>query len=271
MKIYTRSNQETFPNIIMTPPDAVLSTAATGTRVTADGTASYYSNPTSELRYGIDKTKYYQGSVKLLSTNNDNTESRQVFGTGIKLTPTTTTLTNGMTRLTFDADEMIVSGYISGGWVELNRFDYGTAINLIRPIFINSERVVLQINDTKVTMLRSSPIVTLEHPNTTLTYTLRDTYTRGSGTISSPGAGADIAMTADTDYWCTIYNAASPTSQLLIGKQYKSTIKSDSLPAASKTAIGWFKNGDTGIELASSKIQQWYKQTRTGISLKQVI
>jgi hypothetical protein len=266
------ANAVAFPNVVMTPPDAVLSTAATGTRTVEDGTASYYKNPTTELRYLIDKSKYYQGSVKLLSTNNDDSASRQVFSTGIKLTPATTTLKNGMTRLTFDADQVILSGYSAGAYNEIDRFEFTADIDFIRPLFINSERVVLQINDTKWTMLRSSRVVTVEHPNTDFDYTFRDTYVTGAGVIApDPAAGADVAMTADTDYWLTTYDAAADTYQLLIGKRDPTTIKSDNIPADTITGLGWYKKADAGEDAADSLIQQWYKQTRTGISLKQII
>jgi hypothetical protein len=166
---------------------------------------------------------------------------------------------------------MIVYGY-DAGWHEINRFDFGTAINIIRPLFINPDRVVLQINDTKVTMLRSSPMITLEHPNTAVAYVLRDRYISGSGTVAtSPAANADIAMTADTDYYMKIHDAASDSYSLVIGKKDPTTIKSDSLPAAEMTAIGWFKKAASGINAADAMVKQWYKQTRTGISLKQVI
>ena len=265
------SNATTFPNVVMTPPDAVLSTAATGTRTVEDGTASYYTNPTTELRYLIDKAKYYQGSVKLLSTNNTGADSLQVFSTGYKLTPATTTLKNGMTQLRFDADEVIISGWDSAAYQEINRIHFVDDIDFIRPLFINSERVVLQINDTKWTMLRSSRVVTVEHPNTVLQYTIKDRYTTGSGTTSSPAADADVAMTADGDYYMTVYDTAADTYQLLIGKKDPCTIKSDSLPVDTVTGIGWYKKADAGIDAADSLIQQWYKQTRTGIRLKQII
>ena len=270
VNIYS-ANADTYPNIVALPYKCTPITTATGNRAGEDGNIPYYTNPSTELRYTIAKADYYKGSVKLLSTNNATSTSRQVLGTDIKLTPTTTILKNAFTKLEFDADEMIVYGY-DGGWQAINRFDFGAAINIIRPLFINPDRVVLQINDTKVTMLRSSPMITFEHPNTAVTYTLRDRYISGSGTVaSSPLAGADIAMTLDTDYYMKIHNNASDSYSLVIGKKDPTTIKSDSLPAADMTAIGWFKKAATGINAADSLVKQWYKQTRTGISLKQII
>jgi hypothetical protein len=78
-------------------------------------------------------------------------------------------------------------------------------------------------------------------------------------------------MTADTDYWLTTYDAAADTYQLLIGKRDPTTIKSDNIPADTITGLGWYKKADAGEDAADSLIQQWYKQTRTGISLKQII
>lgn len=264
------SDSVTFPNVVQMPYNCTPITTETGHRTGEDGNIPYYTNPTTELRYTVPAANYYSGSVKLLSTNNSASSSRQVFGTDIKLTPTTTVLKNAFTKLTFSATGYTVEGWDSASWHTVNTMVTGT-INLIRPLFINSERVVLQVNDQKITMLRSSPIITVEHPTSAITYTRRDRYNLASGLISSPAANADIAMTANTDYYCPIYDNASSTYQLLIGKRDPSTIKSDSLPAATLTAIGWFKSGNTGIDAADSLIQQWYKQTRTGISLKQIV
>lgn len=271
IKVYN-ADELAFPNVVMIPPDAAnLSVAATGTRTVEDGTASYYADPTSELRYQIDKAKYYQGSVKLLSTNNAASSSRQVLSTGAKLTPTTTTLKNGMTQLTFDADEVILSAYHTGAWNAINRFELTADIDYIRPIFISNERVVLQINDTKWTMLRSSPIVTVEHPDTDFDYTLHDRYYHNGALTSAPGAAADIAMT-DTDdgYYAYIYDNGD-THATLITKKDPTTIKSDNLPADTITGLGWVLIAGTTYDAPDSLARQWYKQTRTGISLKQII
>jgi hypothetical protein len=261
----------TFPNIVHLPYNATASTTVTGHRHGEDGDISYYTNPTGELRFLEPAADYYKGSVKLLSTNNSASASRQVFGTDINLTPSTTTFQNAFTRLTFDADQVFIRGY-DGAWTDwINCFEFTADIDFMRPLFISPERVVLQINDTKWTMLRSSPMVTVEHPNTDFDYILRDRYVTGSGTTSSPAAGADIAMTADTDYYMKIHDTAADDYSLVIGKRDKTTIKSDNIPADDITAIGWFKKGASGIDAADSLVQQWYKQTRTGISLKQII
>ena len=264
------SDAVAFPNIVTLPYNATPITAATGTRAGSDGNISYYTNPTTELRFTSAVADLYKGSVKLLSTNNTGADSLQVFSTGHKLTPATTTLQNAFTQLTFDADEVIIKGY-DAAWQSINKIHYTADIDFIRPLFISPDRVVLQINSTKWTMLRSSPIVTVEHPNEILEYTLRDRYVTGSGTTSAPGAAADIAMTANTDYYMKIHDNASDSYSLVIGKRDPTTIKSDSLPADNITGIGWFKKAASGINAADSLVQQWYKQTRTGISLKQII
>jgi hypothetical protein len=270
LNIYN-SDEVTFPNIVHIPYNSTAVTTVTGTRAGEDGNISYYTDPTTELRYTVAKADYYKGSVKLLSTNNTGASSRQVFGTNIKLTPTTTTLKNAFTQLTFDADEVIISGY-DGGWQEINRIHYTADIDLIRPLYISSEKVVLQINSTKWTMLRSSPIVTVEHPTEILQYTLRDRYVTGSGTTSAPAADADIDLTADTDYYVKIHDNASDSYSLVLGFKDPTTIKSDSIPVASNpVGIGWFNKAASGINAADSLIQQWYRQTRTGISLKQIV
>ena len=260
-----------FPNIVHAPYNATLTTAATSTRAGEDGNISYYTNPSTELRFLIAKADYYKGSVKLLSTNNAATTSRQVFGTDINLTPSTTTLKNAFTQLTFDADEVIISGY-DGGWQEINRIHFTADIDFIRPLYVSPDRVVLQINSTKWTMLRSSPMVTVEHPTEILQYTLKDRYVTGSGTTSSPAADANIDLTADTDYYVKIHNNAADSYSLVLGLKDPAIIKSDSIPiAVTPVGIGWFKKAASGINAADSLVQQWYKQTRTGISLKQIV
>jgi len=261
-----------YPNLVHIPYNSTPLTTATGHRHGEDGDIYYYTDPTTELRYTIAKADYYKGSVKLLTTNNSTSTSRQVYGTNHKLTPTTTVLKNEFTRLTFTATGFTIAAWDSGAWNDVNTIVTGT-INLIRPLFINSERIVIQVNGIKVTMLRSSPMITLEHPNTAVTYTRRDTNYHEGGTVGSPfGAGADVTMLNVADgYWSKAYDAASDTYQLLIGKKDPTTIKSDSIPADAYTAIGWFLKGATGIDAADSLILQWYKQTRTGISLKQII
>ena len=66
--------------------------------------------------------------------------------------------------------------------------------------------------------------------------------------------------------------AVSYLVYLLLCLKDPATIKSDSIPVSSPTVgIGWFLKGATGVDAAASLAQQWYKQTRTGISLKQII
>jgi hypothetical protein len=272
IKVYN-SNSVTFPNTVMLPVGATTLDTTTGTRVGADGTSSYIVDPADNIPFQMDSTaNLYKNSVKLMSTNNDDGASRQVFGKNIKLTPTTTTLSNGFTRLTFDADEIIVSGYYSGQWNEINRFDVGTSIDLIKPLRITPNIVILQVNAIKITMLRGDPIVKVEHPYTALAYVLKDRYYHDGVTTSSPGAAANITMEdVNTGYYATVYNNAASTYRLLLVKVEPCTILSDSLPASEITGIGWVDNGATGYETAPQLAQQFYKQTRTGISLRQII
>jgi hypothetical protein len=115
-------------------------------------------------------------------------------------------------------------------------------------------------------------MVTVEHPTEILGYTRRDRYVTGSGTTSAPGAAADIDLTADTDYYVKIHDNASDSYSLVLGLKDPQIIKSDSIPiAANPIGIGWFKKAGSGINAADSLVQQWYKQTRTGISLKQIV
>ena len=272
MLTYKFADISSLPNIMTVPTGATLGTAATGTRTFEDGATSYYTNPSSIYRFQTTAANLYKGSVKLFSTNNTGSVSTQIFSTNTKLTPTTTVLKNGQTRLTFTANGFTLAAYDSGQWNDVNTVVYPVAINLIKPIFISPERIVLQVNDTKITMLRSVRHVNIEHPNTVLSYTLMDRYFHDYALQSSPGAAADITMASVTlGYYAQVYNNASSTYQLSIGKTNPCTIKSDSIPADTMTGLGWFKSGDTGINAADKLIQEWYMQTRTGIDLKQIV
>jgi len=261
------------------PYNATVQTAATGNRAGEDGNIPYYTNPTTELRYTIAQTDMYKGSVKLLSSNNAATTDRQVYNTDAILTPTTTTLKNAFTKITFDADEMILSGYDSGGWQEINKFDYGTgnAITLIKPLLITHDKVVLQVNDTKIVMLRSSPMISLYHPNKALSYVVKDNFYYNGALDTSIAGGDTIAMTdLDDGYYSYTYaDAPNDTYRLIFGKKDPTSILSDSLPADDITGIGWNTSTQQGVaggvNTAAKLVQQWWKQTHTGVSLKQIV
>jgi hypothetical protein len=281
VNIYNTSNVNTdmssYKNIVVMPYGATVQTAATGNRVGEDGNYAYYDTPSVPLRFQTTQANMYKGSVKLLTTNNNGSDSFQVYHTDARLTPATTTLKNGFTQITFDADEMIISGYHGGAWTEVTRLDYGagSAITIIKPLLITHDEVILQVNDTKIHMTRSSPMITLYHPNTSLTYPLQDRYYHNGGLTSAPGAAADIAMTdLDDGYYAYIYTNATDVNRVVIGKKDPTTIKSDSLPADDVTGIGWTTaalEGAGSIDTAKQLVEQWWKQTRTRFAWKQIV
>lgn len=257
------------------PYNATVQTSATGNRVGEDGNYAYYDTPSVPLRFQIAQANMYKGATRLYTTNNDGSDSFQVFHTDVRLTPATTTLKNGFTRLTFDADEMILSGYHGGAWTEVTRLDYGTSISIVKPLLITNDEVILQVNDTKVHMTRSSPMITLYHPNTALDYPLQDRYYHNGALTSSPAADADIAMTdLDDGYYAYVYTDTTEVNRIVIGKKDPTTIKSDNLPADDVTGIGWTTaalEGAASIDTAKQLVEQWWKQTRTRISWKQIV
>lgn len=264
---------ETNPDyVVCLPYNSTVVTTATGNRTGEDGNIPYYTSPTTELRYQIAAADMYKGSVKLLSTNNTGADSLQVYSTDYRLTAATTILKNAFTKLEFDADEMVVFGYHGGQWNEIMDFDFGTSISIMKPLLISPDEVWLQINNTKIHMTRSSPMISLYHPNTAPTYTLRDRYYHNGALTNGPAADADIAMTdADDGYYAAIYDTAADTYQLVIGKKDSATIKSDSLPADDITGIGWWEKNMTGINTKDALVRQWWKQTRTRVSWKQIV
>jgi hypothetical protein len=81
----------------------------------------------------------------------------------------------------------------------------------------------------------------------------------------------------DTDdgyYSYTYADAPNDTYRTIFGKKDPTTIKSDSLPADDITGIGWNQatmEGAAGIDTAQELVEQWWKQTRTAISWKQIV
>ena len=175
-----------------------------------------------------------------------------------------------MTKLIFDSNGFTIQAWHDSQWNDVNTITYTGGITYLKPIFINSERVVLQVNATKITMLRSSPMFNIEHPSTSLGFTLKDSYTSGSGTISSPGSGTTISMLLDSEYYMAIYNSTD-TYRMLAVKKDPCNIKSDSFPADEITGLGWYSSSGTDYETITNVAQSWYRQTRTGISLKQIV
>jgi hypothetical protein len=124
-------------------------------------------------------------------------------------------------------------------------------------------------------MTRSSPMISLYHPYTAVTYTLQNRFYYNGALDSTISAGDNITMTNTTNgYYAYTYTNATPTYRLVFGKKDPTTIKSDSLPADDITGIGW--NTSTmetaaGVDAASALVKQWWKQTRTGLSMKQIV
>ena len=173
---------------------------------------------------------------------------------------------------------MILSGWDSAAWHEINRFDYGagSAITLIKPLKITPDEVLLQVNDTKVHMTRSSPMISVYHPNKSLAYVVKDRFYYNGALDSTIAGGDSIAMTNVADgYYAYTYTNATPTYRTIFGKKDPTTILSDILPADDITAIGWNTSTQegvaSGVNTAAKLVQQWWKQTRTGVSWKQIV
>jgi len=123
----------------------------------------------------------------------------------------------------------------------------------------------------KIEMLRSSPMITVKHPNTTLGFTARDRF-YNNGALNIVGDGDAISMTNLTNgYYAYTYNNAADTYRLIIGKKDPTSIVNNSITAADYTGLGWYEKTQTGVNLPDSLVKQWWRQTHTGISFKQIV
>ena len=265
INIYNYINQ-TYNNIVGLPAGATPFVDADFTRPSSDGDISCYTNPTEQLPFVC--TDPYLGSVKAYTNNNPDNVYRQMFSLDEIPTPTGFNVTNGLVKLVTTSTGVTFQYYNGTSWATLNTFILGT-LTYLKLLDIGPMSVTFQANTTKWTLKHNSPYITVEHPNDPLTFTLKDTYDHDSTTTTSPSANADITM-EDISH-AEIYNSTD-TYRMQIYKLDPCTIKSDSIPASTRTGIGFYDS-----TLASSSYNSKDKlplefpvQTDQHISIKQV-
>lgn len=264
-----QTEEDTLPNIVMMPPDAILVNSASYSRTVADGISYYYVTPGTELPFRLAPESLHQGTVRLYSSNNDDSEDRQVFGIQDKLVPDAAYIHNGMTKLVFTSSGTEVWGFVAGTWTLINTIS--EAVYYIKPLSISPERVVLQINESRMIMTRSSPIVTIYHKYTTIPFTYKSYVYHDGALTTGAGSGDSISMSDSGSGYYAYFYESGDDGYFLVLKKDPTTVLNGTLPADDVTGIGWVSASASGYDTADQLGLAWFKQTRTGISLKQII
>jgi hypothetical protein len=268
-----------LPNTVWAPPGAVLYPTADFTRPSADGNINYWLDPTGKRTFQVTPANFYKGSVLAYSSNFDDSVARLVTHNEVDLDPLLFNVSNGLVKLVTGEDSVTFQAW-TGEWTTMETFTLPTDILLMRPFHVSPNSFTLQLDRTFWTLHAGKPGIEIEHPYTDIGYTLHTCYEHDGATTTSPAADADIPMLTNfhTKIWdkgtgtCTTPNPAQ-RYRLMILQQYKTTIKSDSIPA---------NNGKTGIVFYDSNIaddaedgslfraREWFRPTRRGLALQGV-
>ena len=264
------TEEESFDNVVALPCTTPITTADFS-RYSEDGLIPCYTNPTTELYFWNDYENYYKGSVKGYNSNYTDTTPQLITWTGETLDPDKFYAHNGLIKLTTSTGTtpVLFSAYASpAGWLDLQIISPGT-IRLVKPLYISPERQTYQINDTKWTLQRGKQHVMVEHPDTTLTYTIKDYYDHDAATTTTPSADADITMA--TQFYCNVYDDAD-NERFQIVQVDPVTIKSDSIPSADKTGLGWYDNTESSSSknYYSAIAEEFMKQPYQRVNLRTV-
>lgn len=257
-----------YDNVVALPCTTPI-TAADFTRYSEDGSIPCYINPTTNLYFWQDNEYYYNGAVKSYNSNYTDSTPQLVTWTDEIIDPDKFYLTNGLIKLTTTptgSTPILLSSYTSpAGWQDLQIIDPGT-ITLVKPLYISPERQTYQINDTKWTLSRGKQHFKVEHPYTSLGYTRLDNYYHDTTTTVTPGADTDISMTSQ--YYTNIYTDGTPCFQII--QIDPTTIKSDSIPAADITGLGWYDPTEASASPGyySTVAAEFHKQVNQRINLR---
>jgi hypothetical protein len=272
LKIYNYDTvEDAFDNVVVLPCTTPV-TSADFSRYGEDGLIPCYTNPTAPLYFWQDADNYYNGSVKGWNSNYTDTTPQLITSTEEVLDSAKFSVDNTLIKLTTSntaTTPVLFSVYASpAGWTDLQILNPGT-INLLKPLHIGPERQTYQINDTKWTMQRGKQHIMVEHPSTPITYTRKDYYSHDGGVTTTPEADADISMA--TTYYANVYNDAD-VERFQIVQTEPVTIKSDSIPAASITGLGYYDNSESSSSknYYSTLAGEFMKQPYQKINLRMV-
>ena len=229
--------EQIIRTVVSLPAGCTPITTPTDYRASSEGNIPVYVNPTDILPFKVDVSDYtnlYDGSVKCF--NGISGTPNQIFNIDTTLSPTDFYMTNGLIKLTTSSNSVAFSYWNGTAWASLNTFGVGT-ITYMQLKELTPEKITLCLNDTEWTLRRGRMAVDVSHPSTALTYTLKNTYVHDGTTTSSPSANADITM--QSVFYSNVYNSGD-TYRMQIYQLYKTTIKSDSIPASVFTGIGFY-------------------------------
>lgn len=276
-QVYT-DGDTIYPNVVHAPAGCSPAVTPDFYRASEDGNIPCWTDPNDDLPFAVDKDDFYDGMVKLYTTYPDDV-SKLVTGGHLNLAPDEVILRNGLTRLTV-TDDSVLFGYWNGAaYVDLNEFVFPSAIKMVKAEYVDPATVKLRIDRTWWTMKQGKPYVYVKHPETAFDYIRRTCYYHDPGTTTDPAADANIAM--ETQYYCNIWNrgtgsCATPSPadnyRLQILQKYSTTIKSDSIPAAALTGIGWYDATETSTDPNGylSLAQEFWNDTWQSIAIRGV-
>lgn len=243
-------------NVVPLPVNAspAIPVTPTFTRTGADGDIRCYQDPGDDLTFQIDPTYFYTGSVRAYNSNNALATPVLMTNVDEELTTTSWKVENGLVKINYNSG---VEFYYStgGAYVLLNTFTFSTPLRLARPVEISPERVTIQLDRTYWTLERGKQFIRVEHPYDAIGYTRKTCYWHDGVTTTSPAADADVSMT--TNFYTNIYSYGSGTCitpspsqdvRLQLLRTIPGPIKSDKLPAANDTGIGWYLNTITATD-----------------------
>ncbi len=271
LQIYTWKDRE-YNNIVGLPVGCtVLNASSLPTpfnRLSKDGNIICYPNPPGNLQFICDPSHFYDGSVKAYSTLYD-PAGKQIINVNEELNPTKFNCHNGLIRLETTVNSIKFYYWdkaIAHDWVLMNELGIGT-IKSMKLLQINDNILKLRINSPNeliATLRRAKKTMDIEHPNTTITYTLKNRYEcdghTSSNPITTPAANTDIPLQLQ-DY-ANVYNNGD-RFRMQINQLNKATVKSDSILPSVFTGIGWYdsteatESYDTDVNIAN----EWRNQT----------
>lgn len=183
----------------------------------------------------------FKGAVKGYNLNNISNEERLLTSIEEILVPDKFYFKNGIIKLavTNSGVNYYYWDYINrNDYVLLNSFKLG-AVNIVKPLVINSNLIQIQIEDTKWTLRRGKPFVYVEHPYRDIKYNPKKWYDADTQTDSTDPNLEDDSIELLNSPNCNIYNTED-VMRLMIIKTDPTKIKLDRIPQDDLTGIGHY-------------------------------